>query len=120
MGSILIAAAILLIYNSQLYCYVTFFTFGCRGGPMTKSDPTDVQVNILEKTKKKIGKNFSFLGNGNVLMEKTKKKTKKKLAKISHFRETGMCLWKKLKKKRKKNWQKFLIFRKRECAYGKN
>ena len=52
---------------------------------MTKSDPTDVQVNILEKTKKKIGKNFSFLGNGNVLMEKTKKKTKKKLAKISHF-----------------------------------
>ena len=49
----------------------------------------------LKKKRKKIGKNFSFLGNGNVLMEKTKKKLKK-------------------------NWQKFLIFRKRECAYGKN
>ena len=45
-----------------------------------------------KKKKKKICKNFLFLGNGNVLMEKTKKK---------------------------KNWQKFLIFRKRECAYDK-
>merc|ERR1712001_773876 len=77
-------------------CVAFFWNFGRFGGHMTKSDPTDVQVNILEKTKKKkFGKNFSFLGNGNVLMEKTKKK-------------------------RKKNWQKFLIFRKRECAYGKN
>merc|ERR1711913_121547 len=99
MGSILIAAAILLIYNSQLYCYVTFFTFGCRGGPMTKSDPTDVQVNILEKTKKKIGKNFSFLGNGNVLMEKTKKKTKKKLGKNFSFLGNGNVLMEKTKKK---------------------
>ena len=39
---------------------------------------------------------------------------------IPPFCVYAICLMEKTKKKQKKNWQKFLIFRKRECAYGKN